>query len=273
MLGSLTIPNNKTAPRCSVSAACSSSAPAPRTRKVSQQCQKRIIGTCPVCNADASRCEHAEQPRRREMVIGLGGLLLATAVPLDARADGELVEASPGYSLYYGKGGPPTSYGGYGGNAKETAKYSFEYPSEWKKTTIGKVEKGMQGIDARVVNAKTKAEGAFVITFGRAGEDNKKFKLGDADLTLQGFAGADYDLQDALTTATKKDNYTREVDDRKWFNYVVTGPEFNYLSTITLDEGKVFALFTKSPTKLYKGHEDKFQHIVDSFRINAVVRY
>ena len=36
---------------------------------------------------------------------------------------------------------------------------------------------------------------AFVVTFGRAGEDNKKFKLGDADLTLQGFAGADYDLQ------------------------------------------------------------------------------
>ena len=34
-----------------------------------------------------------------------------------------------------------------------------------------------------------------MVTFGRAGEDNKKFKLGDADLTLQGFAGADYDLQ------------------------------------------------------------------------------
>ena len=39
------------------------------------------------------------------------------------------------------------------------------------------------------------AQQAFVVTFGRAGEDNKKFKLGDADLTLQGFAGADYDLQ------------------------------------------------------------------------------
>ena len=91
----------------------------------------------------------------------------------------------------------------------------------------------MQGIDARVANPRTKgavrtnvivpglsclmqcyhincsldcieklsiwlscaAEGAFVVTFGRAGEDNKKFKLGDADVTLQGFAGADYDLQ------------------------------------------------------------------------------
>ena len=26
--------------------------------------------------------------------------------------------------------------------------------------------------------------------------------------------------------------------------------EFNYLATITLDEGKVFALFVKSPTKV-----------------------
>lgn len=47
-------------------------------------------------------------------------------------------------------------------------------------------------IDTR---CRAAAEGAFVVTFGRAGEDNKKFKLGDADVTLQGFAGADYDLQ------------------------------------------------------------------------------
>jgi hypothetical protein len=39
------------------------------------------------------------------------------------------------------------------------------------------------------------AQTAYVITFGRAGEDNKNFKLGDVDTTLAGFAGADYDLQ------------------------------------------------------------------------------
>lgn len=89
MLGTLTTSCHRTAPRCSVSAACSTSAPNTRTRRAAQHCQRRRIGTCPVCNADVSRCEHsAEQPRRREMVIGLGGLLLATAVPLDARADG-----------------------------------------------------------------------------------------------------------------------------------------------------------------------------------------
>ena len=39
------------------------------------------------------------------------------------------------------------------------------------------------------------AQGAFVVTFGRAGEDKKFNKLGDVESTLQGFAGADYDLQ------------------------------------------------------------------------------
>ena len=38
-------------------------------------------------------------------------------------------------------------------------------------------------------------ETAFTVTFGRAGEDNKKFKLGNVESTLQGFAGADYQLQ------------------------------------------------------------------------------
>lgn len=41
-------------------------------------------------------------------------------------------------------------------------------------------------------------QSAYVVTFGRAGEDNKKFKLGDVEQTLAGFAGADYDLQARL---------------------------------------------------------------------------
>jgi len=34
-----------------------------------------------------------------------------------------------------------------------------------------------------------------VITFSRAGEDNKSFKVTDIEQTFAGFAGADYDLQ------------------------------------------------------------------------------
>lgn len=34
---------------------------------------------------------------------------------------------------------PPTSYGGYGGNANEKPKYQFEYPTGWKSEVPSKV--------------------------------------------------------------------------------------------------------------------------------------
>lgn len=34
---------------------------------------------------------------------------------------------------------PPTSYGGYGGNANEKPKYTFEYPAGWKTEVPSKV--------------------------------------------------------------------------------------------------------------------------------------
>jgi hypothetical protein len=98
------------------------------------------------------------------------------------------------YTLFYGTASPPTSYGGYGGNAEEDAKYKFEYPAGWKTQAPNKVEKGTQGIDCRVFNPRNKSQGITVVTFGRAGEDNKSFKVTDIDTTIQGFAGADYDL-------------------------------------------------------------------------------
>lgn len=66
------------------------------------------------------------------------------------------------YETFYGLATPPTSYGGYGGNAKEAAKYSFEYPAGWKSAAPNKVEKGTQGIDCRVFNVSV----CFVSNFG-----------------------------------------------------------------------------------------------------------
>ena len=115
-------------------------------------------------------------------------------------------------------------------------------------------QKGMVGIDSKVSNPRTKCawrggggagvcvaapppsaahpstpsrstvQGAYVITFGRAGEDNKKFKLGDVERTLEGFAGADYNLQDALTAATDKKAVKRAGDGPEYYDYEVVGP-------------------------------------------------
>jgi hypothetical protein len=98
------------------------------------------------------------------------------------------------YTIFYGTASPPTSYGGYGGNAEEDFKYKFEYPTGWKTQAPNKVEKGTQGIDCRVFNPRNKSQAITVVTFGRAGEDNKSFKVTDIDTTIAGFAGADYDL-------------------------------------------------------------------------------
>ena len=61
---------------------------------------------------------------------------------------------SADYEVFFGAATPPTSYGGYGGNAEEEAKYTFEYPSGWKSSVPNKVEKGTQGIDCRVTNVR-----------------------------------------------------------------------------------------------------------------------
>ena len=107
---------------------------------------------------------------------------------------------------------------------------------------------------------------AYVITFGRAGEDNKKFKLGDVERTLEGFAGADYNLQDALTAATDKKAQKREGSEQEFYDYEVAGPDFTYLAAVTLNSGKVFALFVSSPTKSFKNDEAALRHIVESFK-------
>ena len=47
---------------------------------------------------------------------------------------------TPGeYQTFVGYATPPTSYGGYGGNAEEAPKYTFEYPTGWKSEVPSKV--------------------------------------------------------------------------------------------------------------------------------------
>lgn len=91
-------------------------------------------------------------------------------------------------------------------------------------------EKGTKGIDGRVVSNKGtkgytgKGQRAFVITLGRAGEDNKSFRLADLDQTFQGFASADYDLQDALAAADNVTQSQREVDGLTFYDYDIDSP-------------------------------------------------
>lgn len=43
-------------------------------------------------------------------------------------------------------------------------------------------------------------------------------------LHVTGFAGADYDLQDALVESTDKKTTTREVEGQMFYDYELSGP-------------------------------------------------
>ena len=150
-------------------------------------------------------------------------------------------------------------------NANDAPKYTFEYPPDWKAEVPSKVEKGTQGVDGRVVNPKGKDQRAFVITLGRAGEDNKSFQLTDLDSTFAGFAGADYALQDALSDATDISRSEAERDGVKFYRYDIDSPAFRYLASIAVKDGKVFALFVRSPARAFGRAEADLRHIIDTF--------
>ena len=167
---------------------------------------------------------------------------------------------------YYGKATPPTSYGGYGGNADESPKYRFDYPANWTFQSVNKVQKGTQGIDARVYNPRNRAMNAFVIVLGRAGEDDKSYLITDVEGTFQGFAGADYDIQDAVMSATNTTKNKRDVNGQEYFDYQVDSPVAHYMATITVKSGKVYAFFVKSPDRDYEENAPMFKEILQSFR-------
>eukprot|EP01023_Acetabularia_acetabulum_P018409 TRINITY_DN1929_c0_g1_i1.p2 TRINITY_DN1929_c0_g1~~TRINITY_DN1929_c0_g1_i1.p2 ORF type:complete len:248 (+),score=47.70 TRINITY_DN1929_c0_g1_i1:50-793(+) len=205
--------------------------------------------------------ENFGEQDRRNLLLNAAALTIAAPLALvqTAKADTEL-------ATYYGTASPPTSYGGYGGNAKEEAKYAFEYPSNWKIDTINKVQKGTQGIDSRVVNPRNKNQIAFVISLGRAGEDDKTFQLKDVESTFAGFAGADYDIQDAVSYATNKTTTERMLEGQKYIDYDIDSPDVRYLATITVKSGKVYAFFLKCPTKSFPENETLYRQMQASFR-------
>lgn len=43
--------------------------------------------------------------------------------------------------------------------------------------------------------------------------------------------------------------------------------DFHYLASIAVKEGKVFALFVRSPARMFKSNEVGLRHILETFRL------
>lgn len=71
--------------------------------------------------------------------------------------------------------------------------------------------------------------------------------------------------QDALTSATDKVTSQREIEGQVYYDVQIDSPDVQYLATVTVNFGKVYALFVKSPTKLFRADEAVLRHVVDTF--------
>uniref|UniRef100_A0A061REQ3 Thylakoid lumen protein n=1 Tax=Tetraselmis sp. GSL018 TaxID=582737 RepID=A0A061REQ3_9CHLO len=197
---------------------------------------------------------------RRFLLSSLVGVSLSPCLTSNSASAADLV-------LFKGTASPPTSYGGYGGNAEEEYKYQFLVPGDWKSAVINKVDKGTKGIDCRFSNPNIKGMKAFVISLGRAGEDRKSFVISDAESTFQGFAGADYDLQDSLSTADDTSSSTREDGEGNvYYEYDINSPIIHYKASIATKQGKIFALFVSVPGQYYEEQKPLMEEMISSFK-------
>jgi len=142
------------------------------------------------------------------------------------------------------------------------------------------VEKGTQGIDAKIVDPSVKGHRIFVITLGRAGEDYAVYSLDDLDGTFSGFIGADYELNDAYSAATdiQKRERTSEAADggtQKFFEYKIVADDVTYDSAITTARGRIYGLFVRTPRVLMgqPGAEALPRAVLDSFQMLNQVAY
>jgi len=72
--------------------------------------------------------------------------------------------------------------------------------------------------------------------------------------------------QDALSLETRRENGEREFEGEKYYDVEIESPDVTYLITVTVKYGKVFALFVKSPTKLFEQDSVALRHVVETFR-------
>lgn len=72
--------------------------------------------------------------------------------------------------------------------------------------------------------------------------------------------------QDALTEATDTSKATRELDGETYYDYTIETPLLKYLATVTVQTGKVFALFVKAPNKVWDAQGESLSIIQQSFR-------
>ena len=58
--------------------------------------------------------------------------------------------------------------------------------------------------------------------------------------------------QDALSMATNKKTGEHDINGQQYYDIELDAPDVQYLSSITVNSGKVYAIFVKCPTKVWR---------------------
>ena len=66
--------------------------------------------------------------------------------------------------------------------------------------------------------------------------------------------------------ATDKVSSEHEIDGQLYYDIQIDSPDLTYLIAVTVNMGKVYALFVKSPTRAFKAEEENLRHAAKTFR-------
>lgn len=214
-----------------------------------------------------------EGPLGRRAVLGTG-TVLGLGLAMGERG-------ASAAETFCGTAFPPATYGKYDPDACNKAVYTFQYPAGWVQDPLTKVEKGTKSIDGRVFKPadpnekkpqlQKKSQNAFVVVLERAGEDGKAYELTDPQKTINSLAGTDYDLLDAVKGGDTETKVT-ERKGQKFFDYKITGGPFSYFVTVTVSDGRLFAIFVKATGNDFDAEESVFSDIAKSFALTGIDR-
>jgi len=204
---------------------------------------------------------------RRGLVLGGCTTAFATTVGL-ASPEVSLAFDNPqdlgdGFQVFYGLASSASSYGGYGGNENtgfSQYRYFYQIPQGFQSTTVGKIDKATKGLDSRWVNPKVKGELVFGVTL--AGYSVLPTLRSEV---LDNLSLSDFDLQDRLTQAERKEDSLKMVNDQEYYMYEVEGPISVTLASVTTYAGRFFGCFVETTPEAFNADPAKYRRLVDSF--------
>ncbi|KAL3697488.1 hypothetical protein R1sor_011564 [Riccia sorocarpa] len=191
------------------------------------------------------------------IIAGALVLFLALSMPCKAAESGE-------FSSYFGTAASASSYGGYGGNSnkRDSAEYTFDYPTGWKERTISKIEKGTNGTDSEFLNPRHKDEKVYVTYLSGFR------RLAPRDTVLTNLALSDPTLQDLIQLAdgniVAKDR--TDAGGQVYYDYEIDGPSAHALISVTCAKNKLYAQFVKAGNSDWNRDQEALRHVHESFR-------